>query len=212
MNQRDNNDPKFGGDTKNSAKQQARQSSPCSASVENSGTVPEDFGWEMHLKAEAQNAKTRAEEAERKLNEKDRELASKQSELEKERNRSVWLQNEWNAAKANNDELSRTSELWWTVAYGLNCELESIYGSKVWQLTRPLRKAAQGLVWIRKTLLNLAQLPKKVVRKRGSIPEPTPSLQHSDNSAEFISTLTPRARQIYTELKSAIEKKQGSIK
>ena len=59
-----------------------------------------------------------------------------------------WLQNEWDAAKAKVDELNHSSHYWWTVADGLNQELQSIYLSKSWRITLPLRKAMLAGKWI----------------------------------------------------------------
>jgi len=53
--------------------------------------------------------------------------------------RAQWLENEWNAAKAKIDELNHHSHHWWTIADGLNRELQAVYASRSWRLTGPLR-------------------------------------------------------------------------
>ena len=222
------------------------------------------------LKNQLNNSTAKVEQLEHELGKRKQELASEQSALEQERERSQWLQNEWDAAKARSDELNHSSHHWWTVADGFNQELQSIYNSRFWRLTWPLRKAMQGLKAMFQFLAGLIQLPKKAARwlvskaityilrrdrlkhrarqylyrhpkleahlrafarSRGLIPGFMPAPQHSDgstiqagdeqgdsqlssvdstNNADLLSTLTPRARQIYKELKTAIEQRQGS--
>lgn len=113
---------------------------------------------------ELEHSAAQVEQLAHRLNETDQELASKLSELHQERDRSQWLQNEWDAAKAKNEELNQSSHHWWTVADGLNRELTSIYQSKFWRLTWPLRKAMQGLKGALQFLAGLVRLPKKAAR------------------------------------------------
>ena len=61
---------------------------------------------------------------------------------------SQWLQNEWDAAKIKIDELNHSSHHWWTVADGLSHELQSVYHSKLWRMTWPLRKLMQLTKWL----------------------------------------------------------------
>lgn len=68
-----------------------------------------------------------------------------------------WLQNEWDATKVKVNELNHSSHHWWTVADGLNRELQNIYASKVWRITWPLRKTMLAAKW------SLA-LPSRAVR------------------------------------------------
>jgi len=217
-----------------------------------------------------ENSASQIEQLEHERNEKEKELESKLAELQQESDRSQWLQNEWDAAKVQYDELSRLSHHWWSVADGLNHELQSIYQSKFWRLTWPLRKAMQVLKGVFQFLTGLVRLPKKAVRwlltntisyilrrdrlkhrarrylyrypkleahlrafarSRGLIPsfispqhhvESTERAEHENGeaqvhsdastaNAEPLSILTPRARRIYKDLKTAIEKRQGSI-
>ena len=102
------------------------------------------------------------------LSEKDQALEVKQSELEQLHAHSQWLQNEWDAAKAKIDELNHSSQHWWTVADGLNRELQSVYHSKSWRITWPLRKLMQLLKWLLRlpvrVVVGLVRLPKRTAR------------------------------------------------
>lgn len=50
-------------------------------------------------------------------------------------------------AEAKVDELNRSSHHWWTVAEGVNRELQSVYASKSWRITLPLRKTMLAAKW-----------------------------------------------------------------
>ncbi|MBW2647027.1 MAG: hypothetical protein JRE23_12815, partial [Deltaproteobacteria bacterium] len=69
--------------------------------------------------------------------------------LTRERERSQWLENEWNTAKAKIEELNGNSHHWWTVADSLNRELQAMQASRCWRITRPLRDAFDilRLIW-----------------------------------------------------------------
>lgn len=54
-----------------------------------------------------------------------------------------WLQSELDAVSAKVHELSQSSQHWQTVADRLNQEQQSIYASKFWRITWPLRKIIQ---------------------------------------------------------------------
>ena len=69
---------------------------------------------------------------------------------------SQWLQNEWDLAKAKNNELNHSSHHWQTVSGELNNELQSVYSSKSWRITWPLRKLMQLLMWLLWLPINLA--------------------------------------------------------
>jgi len=222
---------------------------------------------EASIHAAAQQA--RVEELTAQSCEKEQAIEVKQSELEQLHAHSQWLQNEWDAAKAKIDELNHSSHHWWTVADGLNHELQSVYRSKSWRITWPLRKMMQLLKWLLwipvRVVVGLVRLPKRAARyllaktiafalqhegvkhrvrrwlyrhprleahlrafarTRGLIHGPMPFTQHRagsevgvraqavatpqdvNDSAEvhLAETLTPRARQIYADLKAAIEK------
>ncbi|GFN45648.1 class I SAM-dependent methyltransferase [Candidatus Regiella insecticola] len=56
--------------------------------------------------------------------------------------------NEYSEPKIKVDELNHSSHHWWTVADGLNRELQSVYASKSWKITRPLRQAKLVSLWV----------------------------------------------------------------
>ena len=64
-----------------------------------------------------------------------------------------WLQNEWDAAKVKIDELNHCSHHWWTVADGLNQENKTLYTSRSWRITKPLRLLSLGVSYLIKGLL-----------------------------------------------------------
>lgn len=227
------------------------------------------------LQSDLDYAKTEAEQIQEQLKEKDRTLEANQAEVPQLQAHSQWLQNEWDAAKAKNKELNHSSHHWWTVADGLNRDLQAVYQSKFWRITWPLRKLMQWLKWFLLFWVNLftglLRIPRTAARwflsksirfvlrherlkhrarqylhrhpklephlrafsrRRGLIPGSMPPPQYSAESkvqtggeqsnaqgevddlttnANANSALTPRARQIYKELKTAIEKRHGSI-
>jgi O-antigen chain-terminating methyltransferase len=177
-----------------------------------------------------------------------------ESALAELRTHAQWLENEWNAAKVKVDELNQNCHHWWTIADGLDRELKSVYGSRSWRYTKPLREfghilrrwcaavfsvpgvmeqgtralikpvLAQGVrfVMVRpalkaKALNRLRKHPEIEARLRrfaaargltagfGLYPLP-PSGINSQSDSGDLAHLTPRARQIYLELKAAIEK------
>lgn len=68
------------------------------------------------------------------------QLIQEQNNHANSQTRAQWLENEWNAAKVKIDELNHHGNHWRTVADGLNHELQSVYASKSWRITSPLRK------------------------------------------------------------------------
>ena len=98
--------------------------------------------------ANTAQANERANSLKTQLFDKEQVLVAKDSEIEQLHARGQWLQNEWDAAKAKIDELNHSSHHWWTVADGLNLELQSVYRSKSWRITWPLRKLMQLLKWL----------------------------------------------------------------
>ncbi|TYO96590.1 FkbM family methyltransferase [Desulfallas thermosapovorans] len=82
--------------------------------------------------------------------------------------RAEWLNNEWNSAKAKIDALNGEIHQWWMVADGVNRELQSVYASMSWRLTKPLRlvnkllKSIPG--YIKATLLYAKYLPRRLAR------------------------------------------------
>ena len=116
------------------------------------------------LRVQLNRATAKVGQLERKLGERDQELASISLELQWEHERNEWLQNEWDAAKAEIDELKHSSHQWWIVADGFNQELHAIYGSKFWRLTLPLRKVMEGLKSMLQFLAGLINVPKRAAR------------------------------------------------
>jgi len=99
---------------------------------------------------------------------KNEALAGNQVALDKEQAHSRQLQNEWDAAKVKIDELNQSSHHWWTVADGLSQELQSVYNSRSWLVTWPLRKLKlffKGLLALPIRITRwLVLLPKRSVR------------------------------------------------
>jgi FkbM family methyltransferase len=97
------------------------------------------------------------------------ELIDARRQLEQLQSHGRWLQNEWDAAKAKVDELNHSSHHWWTVADGLNRELQAVYASRSWRLTAPLRKAnffIKELARMMKTRIStLTSLSRRSVRR-----------------------------------------------
>lgn len=79
------------------------------------------------------------------------------------------LLNEWNVAKAKIDELNHSSHHWWTVADGLNQEIQGVYHSKSWRITGPLRMVMKFLRQLSFLLLRMVRwilfLPKRIVKR-----------------------------------------------
>jgi len=79
-----------------------------------------------------------------------------------------WLQNEWDTAREKVDELNNSSHHWWQEADRLNKELKTVYRSKSWLVTWPLRKLMQFLKWLFSFPINfilwVVRLPKRSMR------------------------------------------------
>ena len=69
-------------------------------------------------------------------------LVVQSEELTASQARAQWLENEWDAAKIKIDELNHLCHHWWTMADGVNRELQAVYASRSWRLTVPLRETA----------------------------------------------------------------------
>jgi len=72
-------------------------------------------------------------------------------------------------ARSKIDELNQSSHHWWLEADRLNKELQSVYNSKSWRITWPLRKISQFVQWffylpIRLIIL-LTHLSKQIVKR-----------------------------------------------
>ncbi len=79
------------------------------------------------------------------------------------------LGKELEEAKSKIGELNQSSHHWWLEADRLNIELRSVYNSKSWLFTWPLRKFSQFLQWFFylpiRFIVWLGRLPKRVVRR-----------------------------------------------
>ena len=80
--------------------------------------------------------------------EKEQALAAGQLEINHLNAHIQQLQNELDASMIQIDELNHSSHHWYTVSYELEHELRSVYGSKSWRITLPLRKCMQFVKWI----------------------------------------------------------------
>lgn len=94
------------------------------------------------------------EQLEKLLNEKNWELAAEQKKFQQLEDHGKWLQSELDASKVKIDESNR--------------ELQSIYNSKSWRITWPLRKLTTILKHLVKIVVQLIgglfRLPKRVAR------------------------------------------------
>jgi FkbM family methyltransferase len=159
------------------------------------------------------------------------QISQAQTELASSQARAHWLENEWNAAKVKIDELNQNSHHWWTVADGLNHQIQAIYASRSWRITAPLRLVGKAARWfvrgciawltfapmsrphrIAKSLLvalknsvSIHPASKLVaLRKRADVKSQDGTI--IAGRIEGPEQLSARARQIYHELKAAIEK------
>jgi len=89
--------------------------------------------------------------------EQQQKLLTSNQQLHASEKKCASLQTDYAAAKTKIDELNHSSHHWWTVADGLNRELQSVYTSNSWKITRPLRQARLVSQWI-------ASLPRRGMR------------------------------------------------
>ena len=75
-----------------------------------------------------------------------------QEQIAYERERWQWLEREWNAAKARIEDLNSQINHWKAVADSSNRELQSVYASRSWRITGPMRSAFCMLLRLRKIL------------------------------------------------------------
>jgi len=100
------------------------------------------------------------------------QIENRLQETEEEKNRlkehADWLHQGWNEAQAKIDELNGHAHHWWTVADALNHELQSVYKSKSWRITWPLRKIMQFAKWLFRLPVRFIRwvlaLPKRIGR------------------------------------------------
>ena len=83
------------------------------------------------------------------------QLSEKSHALDDERKKAIWLESEWNAAKVK-------------IEY-LNLELQSVYSSRCWRITAPLRAGFGLLLRINGTFVGISHILR---RKIGSIAGP----------------------------------------
>jgi FkbM family methyltransferase len=169
------------------------------------------------LQNEWDAAKQRVEELSQRTVQLGADLQAAREHESQLKTHAQWLQNEWDAAKAKIDEL--------------NWELQSLYASKSWRITWPLRKTMQAIKWVLAlplpTVRWAIRLPKRVakpvvvwtMRKTLSNPrlkscalnmlDKHPQLKlHLRQFAIRSGLLTgwsPRAARIYADLKRACE-------
>ena len=104
-----------------------------------------------------------------KLEKKVDELEVKRNELERAYDHSEWLQNEWDAAKVQIQDINGHSHHWFLVSENLRSELHSVYRSRSWLITAPLRQVTRvvrgiflsAFCWI---TFKPESLPRKVVQ------------------------------------------------
>ena len=98
--------------------------------------------------SELSSAEIHAEHLNILLNEENEALVHSKAALAEQHAHSQWLQNEWDAAKLIIDELSHETNKWRSVSDNLEHELQSVYSSKSWRLTWPLRKFMNFVKWL----------------------------------------------------------------
>ena len=95
-------------------------------------------------------------------------IAEKNEQQEQAQLQTQRLQDELDVAKAKVDELNHSSHYWWLQSEQLNEELQTIYNSKSWKITWPLRKLMQFYNWLFyfpiTLILWVIRLPKRAVR------------------------------------------------
>lgn len=120
------------------------------------------------LAGELATAKVQAQQLDSRLDKKAEALTSSQGVLSEQQSRADTLQKEWDTAKEKIDELNHSSHHWWTVADNLNNQLQTVYNSKSWRITWPLRKLMQFFRWFFylpiRFCLWFIRLPKRIVR------------------------------------------------
>jgi FkbM family methyltransferase len=101
-----------------------------------------------HLAGELALSQARADDFESQLAITQATLTVRDTALAEQQAHSQWLQNEWDTAKAKINELNSISHHWWSVADQGNYELQTIYKSKFWRITWPLRILMQFIKWL----------------------------------------------------------------
>lgn len=79
-----------------------------------------------------------------------------------------WLNNEWNAARNQLDEVHQSNHHWWLETDRLNKEIQTVYNSKSWRITWPLRQSMKFSKWLLVQPMTiffwLVRLPKRIAR------------------------------------------------
>lgn len=158
------------------------------------------------LETELANQRGQAEQREQ-------ELAAAREYISTLETKVQLLQNESGAAKAKIDSLNHSCHHWWTVAEDRSCELKGLHASRSWRITKPLRWCGAQLrrlrlyAYLREGYLRLSEMHQPsaisapVESSATSTPEKLPFAVKA-----LLSQLSPRARQIYADLKAAFEK------
>ena len=80
-----------------------------------------------------------------------------------------WLKDEFGAAKTKIQELNDQVHHWWVVADGFNRELQSVYSSWSWCLTKPLRwmnpNSRKIFRYVKSFMVYTVGLPRQIARK-----------------------------------------------
>jgi SAM-dependent methyltransferase len=141
-----------------------------------------------------------------------------------ERERWAWWEGEWNIEKARIEELNGQINHWRSSADNLNRELQTVYASRSWRITGPLRSAFCMLLRIRKKLSRILQyvqqsviLPlvqrvpplKAWIYRSASSTGSDSAMQLSSGATLDISGLPLHSRCVYADLKAAIEQKRS---
>ena len=119
--------------------------------------------------SELSSVKNNVEQLHTQLNEKSKALVTSEAALTELHTHSHWLQGERDAAKLKIDKLNHEAHKWWLTADRLEHELRSVYSSKSWRITWPLRKLMQFFKWMTFLPTHLTlwviRLPKRIARR-----------------------------------------------
>jgi len=121
------------------------------------------------LSIERDEAKASVAAANKRVHELEISLAQRDSARHELQDQIKWLKVEWEANKAKIQELNDQVHHWWAVADGFNRKLQSVYASRTWCLTRPLRlmKPNSNRIFrsVKSLLVYTVSLPRQIVRR-----------------------------------------------
>jgi len=129
---------------------------------------------ELQTRAEWLNNKWEAargslDTANMSINELELSLERQEAVLKELQAQAEWLNKECNASKVKINELNDHAHHWWRVADGLSREIQAVYASRTWRLTKPLRWVNRHfkriLEGIKSMLLCAPCLHRKLVRR-----------------------------------------------